>query len=121
MRAAGQVRLYELAWYLHVKTIAQHVSDPGDTLYVVAATLTTNRKAGSARDALADVCQQVARDREIVLCVWDAASSWGVQVADYGLWAVQRQLEGHGCPTYATAAIRPTLRSSFRPWGTLPK
>jgi len=90
VKAAGPTYLYKLAWYLHFRTIALQVSEPGDTLYVIAATLTTNRKAESARDALVDVCQQAAHDREIVLCMWDAASSWGVQVADYGLWAVQR-------------------------------
>ncbi len=79
MREASQLRLYKLAWYPHFKEIARQVSDPGDTLYVIAATLTTNRKVGSASDALQDVCQQVAQDREIVLCVWDAASSRGVR------------------------------------------
>lgn len=116
VRAAGQLRLYKLAWYLHFKELARQVSSPGDTLYVIAATLTTNRKAGSARDALHDVCQQVAHDREIVLCVWDAASSWGVQVADYSLWAAQRVLEGRPCPWFEPA-IRPTLSSCFTPWG----
>ncbi len=116
VREAGQLRLYELAWYLHFKEVARQVSQPGDTLYVVAATLTTNRKAGSARDALRDVCQQVAQDREIVLCVWDASSSWGVQVAEYGLCAAQRVLEDRPCPWFEPA-IRPTLAAHSRPGG----
>lgn len=116
IKRAGEIRLYKLAWYLHFKQIALQVSSPGDTLYVIAATLGTHRKATSAREALADVCEQTAVDREIVLCVWDAASSWGVQVADYGLWAVQRQLEGRSCLWYPTH-VQPSLQSTFTPWG----
>lgn len=116
IRAAGEMRLYKLAWYLHFKEVARRVSAPHDTLFVIAATLKTNRKAGNARDALREVCAQVATDRQIVLCMWDAASAWGVQVADYGLWAVQRDLEGRSCPWHA-ASIAPTLASLFRPWG----
>ncbi|EDY62050.2 conserved hypothetical protein [Streptomyces pristinaespiralis ATCC 25486] len=116
VRAAGPMRLYKLAWYLHFKEIVQRVSSPGDTVYVIAASLTTNKKEGSARHALADVCQQSATDREIVLCVWNAATSWGVQVADYALWATQRVLEDRKCPWY-TSSIEPTLKSTFKPWG----
>jgi hypothetical protein len=96
--------------------MARQVGAPGDTLYVIAATLKTNRKTGSAKEALADVVSQFAAGRRIVLCVWEAASSWGIQVADYGLWATQRVLEGSPCPWYATS-VAPTLRSRFTPWG----
>jgi hypothetical protein len=119
IKRAGEIRLYKMAWYLHFTQIAVQVSQPGDTLYVIAATLGTHRKATSARVALAEVCAQRATDREIVLCVWDAASTWGVQVADYGLWAVQRGLEGRPC-TWLPTHIQPTLQSVFRPWGAAP-
>ncbi|MGI8333668.1 DUF3800 domain-containing protein [Actinomadura scrupuli] len=116
VREAGQPRLYKLAWYLHFKEIAQRVSRPGDTLYVIAASLSTNRKTMNARAALADVCAQSAYGREIVLCVWDAPSAWGIQVADYGLWAVQRTLEGRPCKWYQDCVL-PTLATTFLPWG----
>lgn len=116
VRVAGQMRLYKLAWYLHFKEVVKRVSSPGDTIYVIAASLTTNKKEGTARNALTDVCQQMATDREIVLCVWNAATSWGVQVADYGLWAVQRVLEDRKCSWYETA-VEPTLGTRFMPWG----
>lgn len=119
VKSAGEIRLYKLAWFLHFKEIARQVSKPGDTLYVIAATLGTKRKATSARDALRDVCTQVATDRDIVLCVWDASSTWGVQVADYGLWAVQRDLEGRPCAWLPTH-VGPTLQSLFCPWGREP-
>lgn len=63
------MRLYKLAWYLHFKEIVRRVSAAGDTVYVIAASLNTNRKEGSARDALEDVCRQLSTDREIILCV----------------------------------------------------
>ncbi|MFF4653149.1 DUF3800 domain-containing protein [Streptomyces sp. NPDC001380] len=116
IRAAGPMRLYKLAWYLHFKEIVRRVSSPGDTVYVIAAHLTTNKKEGSARLALQDVCQQLATDREIVLCVWNAATSWGVQVADYGLWAVHRILEDRKCSWYESS-VKPTLATTFMPWG----
>ncbi len=116
IRAAGPARLYKLAWYLHFKEIALRVSRPGDTLYVIAATLTTHRKTMDARAALADVCEQAARDRQIVLCVWDAPTAWGIQVADYALWAVHRVLEGRPCKWYDDC-VKPTLQTTFTPWG----
>ena len=65
-------------------------------------------------EALQDVCAQI--DRNITLCVWHSASSWGLQVADYGLWATQRVLEGRTCSWFAQC-IEPTLESVFTPWG----
>lgn len=114
VRARGQDYLYRLAWYLHFKQIALQVSNPGDTLYVIAATFGTRSRAATARAALAEVCQQV--DRNIVLCVWSSASSWGLQMADYALWAVQRNLERGSCAWYETS-VKPSVRTEFFPWG----
>jgi hypothetical protein len=109
--------LYKLAWYSHFRELLPHVSRPGDTIYVIVATFATNRRLTNAREALADVCGEFAADREIVLCVWDAQSAWGIQVADYSLWAVQRILEGRPCKWFE-GRIQPNLRSMSLPWGT---
>jgi len=114
VRAKGQMYLYKMAWYLHFKEIAFEASGPEDTLYVIAGTFGTKARNRAAREALRDVCNQV--DRDIVLCVWDAASSWGLQVADYGLWATHRNLMGRPCVAFTTA-VKPTLKTNFRPWG----
>jgi hypothetical protein len=89
VRQAGEMRLYKMAWYLHFKTVAVQVSDPDDELFVVAGTFGTKARRTQAETALADVCGQVNRD--ITLCVWESATSWGLQVADYALWAVPSQ------------------------------
>jgi len=110
----GQMYLYKMAWYLHLKEVAMRVASPADKLYVVAGTFGTKRRATEAREALADVCRQV--DRDITLCVWESASSWGLQVADYGLWAAHRNLMGRSSGWFRDA-IEPNIQTSFRPWG----
>ncbi|MFS0883969.1 DUF3800 domain-containing protein [Aeromicrobium sp. 179-A 4D2 NHS] len=114
VKERGQMYLYKLAWFQHLKYVAPEVSNPGDTLYVVAASFGTAERRTQARQALDDVCNQI--DRKIVLCVWDAGTSWGLQVADYGLWATHRVLNKKTCTWYETS-IKPTERSIFAPWG----
>lgn len=109
--------LYKLAWHSHFRHVVCQISAPGDTLYVIAASLTTSRKLINASEALKDVCHRFAADREIVLCVWDAQSTWGIQVADYSLWAIQRVLEERPCKWFESH-VEPQLHSLMTPWGT---
>lgn len=113
VRDRGQMYLYRLAWFLHFKEIAVQVSKPGDTLYVIVAAFGTAAKRTEARVALEEVCSAINRD--VVLCVWNAGTSWGLQVADYGLWATHRRIRGKHC-SWFEPCIQPTLRSVFRPW-----
>ncbi|MGH3929871.1 MAG: DUF3800 domain-containing protein [Pseudonocardiaceae bacterium] len=118
VRQRGQVYLYKTVWYQHFKVISNQVTQPGDRLFVVVATLGTNKRRVLLEQALHEVCvNQGPVARQIVLCHWDSATSWGLQVADYGLWAVQRLLERGVSPFYPS--IEPTLRSIFTPWGKL--
>lgn len=114
VQARGQMYLYRMAWFLHFKEIATQVSMPGDTLHVIVGSFGTAARRTEAKAAIADVCGQV--NRSIVLCVWDSPTSWGLQVADYGLWATQRSLEGKTC-TWFAPCVMPTLKSVFLPWG----
>ena len=114
VRAQGEMRLYKMAWFLHLRRVAVEVAQPGDTITVVAGSFGTRARATQARAALADVCEQVQRD--IRLCVWDASTSWGLQVADYGLWATQRRLVKGEC-SWFEACVRPSLVSTSAPWG----
>ncbi|AYX81309.1 MULTISPECIES: DUF3800 domain-containing protein [Corynebacterium] len=114
VKQAGPMRLYKMAWYLHLKEIALQVSRPEDELFVIVAEFGTKGIRKAAFEAVHDVCQQIKRN--ITLCVWTSQSAWGLQVADYGLWAVQRHLEGKKCSWYKPC-IEPTLASTFTPWG----
>jgi hypothetical protein len=115
VRAKGPTYLYQLAWYLHFKVIAKQVTNPGDTLYVAVATLGTAARRTAFKQAIVNVCQQVTPYlRNVVTAHWDSATSWGLQVADYGLWAVQRWIE-RGDDQYMWA-VRPTLASLFMPF-----
>lgn len=116
VRARGPVRLYKMALYLHLKEILQQVSKPGEEVFFIAGHLQTNAKRDAIYEAVRDVCAQIARDRTVVPCVWDAPSSWGIQVADYGLWSVQRLLLGGQSPWH-DECVAPKLRSQFLPWG----
>jgi hypothetical protein len=114
VRTKGEMYLYKMAWFLHFKEIARQVCGPEDELCVIVSTIATSARRQLAKAALQDVCSQVSR--VINLCYWDAASSWGLQVADYGLWAVQRHLVGKACDWF-TPCVWPTLQSLYTPWG----
>ncbi|SIE61846.1 Protein of uncharacterised function (DUF3800) [Mycobacteroides abscessus subsp. abscessus] len=114
VRQRGEMYLYKMAWYQHFKEIALQVSSPSDHLYVIAGEFGTAQRSTQAQAALHDVCQQV--QRTITLCVWKSVSSWGLQAADYGLWACQRTLEGKICMWFPSS-VQPTLQSFYLPWG----
>jgi hypothetical protein len=116
VKSRGQAYLYQLAWYLHFKEIARQVTSPGDTLYVAVATLGTSARRSAFSSAIDNVCAQVASYLcRVYVAHWDSATCWGLQVADYGLWAVQRHIE-RGDETYMPY-IQPSLSSEFTPWG----
>jgi hypothetical protein len=117
VRAKGDNYLYQMAWFLHFKETAKRVTSGGaDTLYVAVATLGTKARKRAFQQAIEEVCHKHApRWCKVVVAHWDSATSWGLQVADYGLWAVQRHLE-RGDDKYMWA-VRPTLGSQFLPWG----
>ena len=67
VRVDGPMRLYKLAWFLHLKQVALQVSRPEDELYVVVAEFGTKSTRRAASEAVADVCAQI--NRNITLCV----------------------------------------------------
>jgi len=115
VRLAGEMGLYKMAWYLHFKTVARQISTTEDTLYVIVASFGTKQRSTQARAALDEVCQQVGR--QIELCVWDAPTSWGLQLADYATWALQRHIIHDDLAAYE-AYIAPSTQSVSLPWGS---
>lgn len=114
VKQKGEMYLYKMAWFQHFKEIALQVSNINDDLYVIVGSIATSGRKTQAKAAIADVCSQV--NRVIHLCHWDACTSWGLQVADYGLWATHRSLMGRSCKWFAPS-VQPTLESVFLPWG----
>ena len=118
LRTAPKTYMYKLALYLHLKWIIPRVAPTQGTVYVVLGSLQTAGKRQSVHAAVSDVCAQVDLPfAQVVPCIWDAPSSWGIQAADYGLWAIQRSLE-RGDDSWPDAYVQPTLGSNFLPWGT---
>ena len=56
VRAKGQIYLYQMAWYLHLKEVALRVAKPADSLYVIAGTFGTKKRRAEAETALHEVC-----------------------------------------------------------------
>lgn len=112
--ASGKPRLYKLALYLHLKYLCAHVFDRHDRLYVVVATIGTKAMRTAAAAAVDDVAAQMPQ--EVTACFWNSSSTWGLQVADYLLWARQRVLLGKPVNVYATH-IEPLVETTFFPWG----
>jgi len=118
VKTKGQMYLYKLAWYLHIKEVVMRVSTARDSLVIVAGSFGTKERATRAYNAVREVCERI--DRRITLCVWDAPTSWGLQVADYALWGVHRELVGKGGAWFRDS-VAPTLATTFMPWGRAPK
>jgi hypothetical protein len=117
VRAAGKVRLYKMAVWLHLKYVVPEISTVGDRIFVVAGHLQTSGHRGAIRHAVDDICSQVGFDRVVVPCIWEAPSSWGIQAADYALWRIQRIAEGKTVPAYSDQ-IQEQIKTIFRPWGS---
>lgn len=114
VKGRGEMYLYKIAWYLHIKEVAKMVSTKDDTVYVIVGTFGTKERAVQAKLAVRDVCSQL--DRNIVVCVWEASTSWGLQVADYATWAVQRHMHRGPFQPYLDV-VNPMGVTEFFPWG----
>lgn len=116
IKTASVTYRYKLAIYLHLRWVIPKVAPTAGNVFVILGSLQTAGKREAVRAAVADVCAQVDLPlARVIPCIWDAPSSWGIQVADYGLWAVQRGAEGRPC-IWLEPCVKPTLASDFRPW-----
>lgn len=109
-----EIHLYKQAWILHFKFQLKYLLQPTDKIFVVAASLSEHKKKqAAAREAIVHVLRQFPR-HDITLCIWNSPTSWGLQVADYGLWAVQRDIVDGSCRHLRT--ISPLIETVFQPW-----
>ncbi|WP_461004682.1 DUF3800 domain-containing protein [Trueperella pyogenes] len=84
------------------------------TFLRIVATIGTNAIRATARAAVEDIASQMLQ--RTVACYWDSRSVWGLQAADYLLWATQREIMGRTSGRHS--GVVQTLTSSKRfPWG----
>lgn len=114
VKAEGELYLYKLAWFLHFKHLINREARSGDCIYSICASIKTKSKAESIRLALIDVAQQFG-NLKINSIIWNSNSSWGLQIADYGLWAAQRKLIS-GSDTWFNRYVEGQTKSFFEPW-----
>ena len=114
VRARGDLHLYGLAWGMHFRTIAQQVASAEDVIYCVMGDIQTKAKKREIESVVREIAEQVP-DRKIVPIIWNSKSSWGLQVADYGLWEAQRRLNNEKTEWWGSC-IQPLHQSFFLPW-----
>jgi hypothetical protein len=114
VKAKGDLHLYGLAWGMHFRTIAQQVASAEDVIYCIMGDIQTKAKKREIEFVVKDIAEQVP-DRKIVPIIWNSKSSWGLQVADYGLWEAQRKLNNEKTEWWESS-IAPNHESFFLPW-----
>lgn len=117
VRDGGKPRLYKMAVWLHLKHVVPKISRPGDRVFLIVAHVQTTRRRLALRNAINDVSVQLGADRTVIPCIWEARTSWGIQVADYAGWVAHRDLAHRSMPSYAIR-LKERLASTFLPWGS---
>lgn len=91
---ADKVLFYQHAWFYHFRHVAQRNLSMGDELVVVAASLGTKKDRQAFRRAVEAVitqCCPTGVNFRVVSMRDDALA--GLQLADYYLWAIMRDVE----------------------------
>ncbi|KAA8821013.1 DUF3800 domain-containing protein [Bifidobacterium vespertilionis] len=90
------------------------------TVHLVVAKINLSSREKAVRDAVRDVCAQF--DGGLVRVrphIWDSESNAGLQVVDYGLWAIQRHVLSGGMRSgHFNRFVEPKLGAPvWFPWG----
>lgn len=117
VKSRPKIWLYKYTLYLHLKAVIPKVSEAGDDVHVVAAHISMDAKRDAVRHAVEDVCEQMSNDRRVTPHIWKSPTSAGLQIADYALWAIQRQVvQGKHFHHYG-AVVEPRQVFLHFPWG----
>ncbi|MEW6875094.1 DUF3800 domain-containing protein [Trueperella pyogenes] len=111
---AGKMRLYKLAFFLHLKRLLTRAIPQDAKVYIITATIGTKAIRATARSAIEDIANQMPQ--VAVPCYWDSRSVWGLQAADYLLWATHRQMMGRSIGNHADDIEALTVSRQL-PWG----
>lgn len=105
-------KFYELAWYLHMKHVIPSAIHSDDNLIIFVATLNTSKKQADFRKALSGTINDIGGRRGVTKVVyWPAQCEYGIQIADYCGWAIQRKWERGDSRSYDLIAH--AIRSEF--------
>lgn len=91
-------------------------------VHLVVAKINLSKRERAVKDAVCDVCAQFDREQvHVVPHIWDSNSSAGLQVVDYGLWAIQRHVLSGGIRSgHYNRFVQPKMADDvWYPWGTV--
>jgi hypothetical protein len=116
VRQRDKIWMYKYTLYRHLSSIIPELRSRYDTIHVVAAEIGMQAKRTAVRLAVEDVCRQLQKGQNVKPHIWRSSTSVGLQIADYGLWAIQRKII-RGESWQYEKAVAPTLRNLLYPWG----
>lgn len=100
---------FKYAWYYHFKYQAPRLRRKD--LIVVAASLDLKKHRSSFKGAIEDVVAQCMPGQRHHVGFWPSASDYGLQAADYCLWAIRRKYELQDTRSYEI--IKDRIQSEF--------
>lgn len=122
VRARGNLWLYKYTLICHAAELIENIWDgEGDiVVHLIVAKINLSRREREVREAVEDVRRQLNRKHITVLAhIWDSNSSAGLQVADYGLWALQRAVTADK-PGHYNRYIKEKMGADvWYPWRTV--
>lgn len=99
VRRRGNLWLYKWTLYNHTGALVNELWDGSSRIdvHLVVAKINLSSREKAVKDAVRDVCAQYDRGLvHVIPHIWDSNSSAGLQVVDYGLWAIQRHILSDG-------------------------
>lgn len=111
-----KIWMYKYTLFRHLQQVIASLRAQVDTINVVAAHINMDAKQDAVRHSIEDVCAQLGGPTNVAVHIWKAPSSAGLQIADYALWAIQRQLFKGDCREF-DMSVKPHLRNVHYPWG----
>lgn len=102
---------YAHACYFHLKYVLPRVTRGIDPVMVTGASIGLNRKRLASLHAIQSAVDDCCKEQVTRIRTMDAVAEPGLQLADYGAWAVQRKLERGDADSFGK--IRNSYASCF--------
>lgn len=120
----GGLWLYKYTLFRHTDDLIRRLWSGAERIdvHLVVAKINLSSREKAVWHAVDDVCAQFDRGHvHVIPHIWDSASSSGLQIADYGLWAIQRHVLSGGLKSgHYNRFISPKLGSPVDyPWGVV--